>query len=95
MKYPLISGSALLLIVNAIVQCEGKPDIGDYIVDCSACNSVPVQGISSYSCKIKCSAEGECVENISACQYAPLVGLKAYSCKIKCDAQGGYHLYNL
>ena len=44
---------------------EGKTEIADYIVDCSACNSVPVQGVSSYNCKIRCSAEGECVENSS------------------------------
>ena len=41
-----------------IVQCEGATDIGDYIVDCAACNSVPVEGVSSYSCKVRCGVQG-------------------------------------
>ena len=58
MKYPLIFGSALSLVVNLIVRCECKTEIGDYIVDCSACNSVPAHGVKAYSCKVRCEAEG-------------------------------------
>ena len=49
----------LMLFLMLILQCEGATEIGDYIVDCSACNSVPVQGVSSYSCKVRCQAEGK------------------------------------
>ena len=58
MKYPLIFGSALFLVVN-LTRCECKTEIGGYIVDCSACNSIPVQGVSSYSCKIRCDLQGK------------------------------------
>ena len=51
--------SGLVLLLTLIVQCESKTEIGDYIVDCSACNSVLVQGISSYSCKVRCDLQGE------------------------------------
>ena len=52
--------SGLVLFLLLIVQCESKTEIGDYIVDCSACNSVPVRGISSYSsCKVRCDVQGK------------------------------------
>ena len=54
-----------ILIIILISPSEGKTEIGDYIVDCSACNSVPVQGISSYSCKIRCDLQGEVLLQIS------------------------------
>ena len=56
-----LQGSHLVsvLIIILIIRCEGKTEIGDYIVDCSVCNSVPVQGISSYSCKVRCDLQGE------------------------------------
>ena len=49
----------LSFLIMMIVQCEGATEIGDYIVDCSACNSVSVQGVSSYSCKVRCQTEGK------------------------------------
>ena len=50
------------LYVSVILMCESKTEIGDYIVDCSACNSVPVQGVGSFSCKVRCEAEGTIVQ---------------------------------
>ena len=49
----------LVLFLMLILQCEGTTEIGDYIVDCSACNSVPVQGVTSYSCKVRCDLQGK------------------------------------
>ena len=37
----------------------GKPEIGDYIVDCSACNYLPLKGVDSYRCSVRCEAQGE------------------------------------
>ena len=50
---------ASFLILIVLSSSEGKTGIGDYIVDCSACNSVPVHGMKAYSCKVRCEAEGE------------------------------------
>ena len=59
-SYP--PGSQIFIVIALlIVQCEGEPEIGDYIVDCSACNANPVQGVSSYSCKVRCEATGKIV----------------------------------
>ena len=46
------------LILLVLHSSEGKTEIGDYIVDCSACNSVPVQGVKAYSCNVRCEAQG-------------------------------------
>ena len=33
-------------------------EIGDYIVDCSACNYLPLKGVDSYRCNVRCEAQG-------------------------------------
>ena len=33
---------ATVFITLVIIQCESKAEIGDYIVDCSACNYLPL-----------------------------------------------------
>ena len=54
------------LVTSILVShSEGKTEIGDYIVDCSACNSVPVQGVSSYSCTVRCEAQGEYYSDVT------------------------------
>ena len=49
--------SFLFLIVLSSSEC--KTEIGDYIVDCSACQFAPLVEVKSYSCKVRCEAEGE------------------------------------
>ena len=53
----------MLLSCLVITHSKGKTDTGDYIVDCSACQRVPLVGVNSYSCSVRCSVEGESVEN--------------------------------
>ena len=48
----------IFLFLVLVVQCESSTEIGDYIVDCSACNSVPAQGVKAYIRKVRCEAEG-------------------------------------
>ena len=55
MDPPYVIGLFLVLIV----QCEGKPEIGDYIVDCSACNYLALQNVDSYRCSVRCDLESE------------------------------------
>ena len=32
----------------------------EYVVDCSACYSTPIQGVDVYTCKARCEVQGEC-----------------------------------
>ena len=52
-------GSTSLLVFLCCVALCQTYGIGEYMVDCSACNSVPTQGVKSYSCKVRCQAQGE------------------------------------
>ena len=54
------------LCLSVILMCESKTEIGDYIVDCSACNSVPRKDLGSYSCKVRCEAEGKIFQLVTA-----------------------------
>ena len=47
----------------AVTVCKAT-GVVDYIVDCSACYSLAVQNIKSYSCKVRCDIEkGEIVNH--------------------------------
>ena len=52
--------SFLMILKILTLQCEGKTEIGDFIVDCSACNYLPLKGVDSYQCNVRCEAHGEC-----------------------------------
>ena len=52
------SETMIFLIMLLIVQCESKTEIGDYIVDCSACQFAPLIEVESYSCMVRCEAQG-------------------------------------
>ena len=60
----LIHKLPILPFCLLVLQTEAETEIGDYIVDCSACNSVAVQGVSSYSCKVRCEASGKIVQPV-------------------------------
>ena len=47
------------LIIILIIPSEGEAEIGDYIVDCSACNYLPLQGVNAYQCNVRCDIDGE------------------------------------
>ena len=48
-----------LMFLVLIVQCEGKAEIAYYIVDCSACNYLPLTRVESYQCNVRCDVQGE------------------------------------
>ena len=50
---------APFLVLVVFSSSEGKTEIGNYVVDCSACQFAPLVGLKSYSCKVRCEAEGE------------------------------------
>ena len=48
------------LLTLFLLRCsEGKAEIGNYIVDCSACDYPPLKGVGSYSCSVRCEAQGK------------------------------------
>ena len=49
----------LVLIIVMITNCEAAAEIGDYIVDCSACNYLALQKVDSYRCNVRCDVDGE------------------------------------
>ena len=49
----------LVLIIVMITNCEAAAEIGDYIVDCSACNYLPLKGVNAYQCSVRCDVDGE------------------------------------
>ena len=50
-------------------HCQSKTDIGDYIVDCSACNYPPLEGVvESYQCSVRCEATGKIVQPVTTHQ---------------------------
>ena len=55
----LLQVTKLVILLLPIVQCDGKTEIADYIVDCSACNTAPVPWVKAYNCKVRCTADGE------------------------------------
>ena len=60
----LLLSTLAVSICVLILKSEAQTEIGDYIVDCSACNSVPFRGVSSYSCKVRCEASGKFVQPV-------------------------------
>ena len=50
-----------LLVMLCGVQATAA-DIGrfDYMVDCSACYSTPIQWVDANTCKVRCEVQGEC-----------------------------------
>ena len=59
-----VTKSVLFLVL--IVQCESKTEIGDYIVDCSACQFAPLIEVKSYSCMVRCEAQGKSLLRITS-----------------------------
>ena len=66
------------LCLSVILMCESKTEIGDYIVDCSACNSVPRKDLGSFSCKVRCEAEGKIVQPVTTHH----VTYEVYNCNL-------------
>ena len=54
----LLQVTKWVIFLLPIVQCDSKAEIGDYIVDCSACNYFPLKGVDSYQCNVRCEAQG-------------------------------------
>ena len=54
-----VSHLVIIVVVLLIVQCDGKAEIGDYIVDCSACNYLPLTKVDSYHCNVRCNVDGD------------------------------------
>ena len=50
----------LVLKSFALSKIEALPGTFDYMVDCSACQSNPITNIQSYTCAVRCNAEGKC-----------------------------------
>ena len=52
----------VFFLISFLTLCECKTEIGDYIVDCSACNYPPVEGsVDFYKCSVRCEASGKIV----------------------------------
>ena len=49
----------VFVVMMLIICCDGKAEIGDYIVDCSACSYLPLRKVDSYHCNVRCEANGE------------------------------------
>ena len=49
----------LLGICILLRPSEGVVESGDYIVDCSACYYLPLKGVDSYQCNVRCEAHGK------------------------------------
>ena len=50
--------TSILVFLCCVALCETY-GIVEKIVECSVCNSIPVQGIRSYSCKVSCDIQGK------------------------------------
>ena len=50
----------LVLTGFVLSQIEAETMTFDYMVDCSACQFAPMTNIESYSCAVRCNAEGKC-----------------------------------
>ena len=47
----------IVLFYSLIALTTGDKEIGEYIVDCSACHA-PVRGVNSYRCAVRCETQG-------------------------------------
>ena len=45
-------------VILGVIKAEQK-SVGDYIVDCSGCAHTPLPRVDSYSCNVRCEAQGE------------------------------------
>ena len=48
--------------LHAVIALDGASEslsVGDYIVDCSGCQYAPIPDVNSYSCNVRCKANGE------------------------------------
>ena len=54
----------IVSVVSPIVESGSDIRSLNYVVDCSACYSLPVQNLDSYSCKVRCELNGGCLSKI-------------------------------
>ena len=56
-------GTTSILVLFCCFPFSETYGIIDKLVGCSVCNSIPVQGIRSYSCKVSCDIQGKELNN--------------------------------
>ena len=52
-------GSFFTIVFIPPGGAEDSLSAGDYIVDCSGCQYAPIPDVNSYSCNVRCKANGE------------------------------------
>ena len=68
-----VSWSVVLLGALLVIRCHAKTEIGDYIVDCSACNYPPIEGaVESYQCSVRCEVTGKIVQPVILLLFHPV-----------------------
>ena len=49
--------TVFVTVIFGVIKAEQK-SVGDYIVDCSGCAYTPLPRVDSYSCNVRCEAQG-------------------------------------
>ena len=67
----------------------------NYVVDCSACYSLPVQNVDSYSCKVRCDINGKILItwSVTLNLYRMWVPTPVYSSSGSSTGRGGQEYF--